>query len=654
MKKVTVQVKNDHLETLSRTRKPIIAITELIWNGLDADAKEVRVKFDKNKMGGIEKVWVTDNGQGLDHSDAVPAFENLGGSWKRTDGKTKVERRILHGRLGKGRFRAFSLGQIVEWTTRFSKNGIVLGYKVRGDSQDLGTFEIDAPAKSELKKTGTQVQIRGINKNFPSILGPDATAEITRHFALYLMEYRDVKIIYDGATIDPSAAKERVSDYVLPTLKAEDGTPIESKLTVIEWKMATERTLALCDENGFALLEIPPGLHAPGFNFTAYLKSAFLRELDDQNALVLKDLHPDLKNILDATRKILREHFRKRAAESAANVVEGWKKEKIYPYEGKAKDILEVTERQVFDVCALSLNTYLPDFESADRKSKILALRLLKHAVGSSPSSVRTILIEVLDLPEEKQEEFAKLLQKTSLGAILSASRIVTDRLDFLKGLEIMVFDKLSKEQILERCQLHRIIAEHAWIFGEEYNLTVDDNSLTEVLDKHLHLLRGNVEIDGPVLRENGSKGIIDLMFSRCLQLPRGNEREHLVVELKRPSVKIDTKALNQIRDYAFAIAEDERFKDTQTRWEFWALSNEMTSNARRQASQADKPEGLLYDAPDMKLHIWIKTWGQLIEECRGRLKFFQERLEYLADRDSALAYLRQTHAKYLPKALAE
>ena len=118
MKTITVDVQADHLRTLSRSRKPLMAIAELVWNGLDADATEVRIEFTKNSMKGIQRIRVIDNGYGLAQKDAEAAFQNLGGSWKRTDGKTKEKRRILHGRLGKGRFRAFSLGQVVRWTTR--------------------------------------------------------------------------------------------------------------------------------------------------------------------------------------------------------------------------------------------------------------------------------------------------------------------------------------------------------------------------------------------------------------------------------------------------------------------------------------------------------------------------------------------------------
>src|SRR5262245_8024179 len=117
--KVTVKVQNDYLERMSRVQKPIMAVEELIWNGLDADASEVTVHFEENKLGGLDKIIVSDNGTGLPHDEAVKAFENLGGSWKRDAQKTRTKKRLLHGQAGKGRFRAFALGNSVKWTTRF-------------------------------------------------------------------------------------------------------------------------------------------------------------------------------------------------------------------------------------------------------------------------------------------------------------------------------------------------------------------------------------------------------------------------------------------------------------------------------------------------------------------------------------------------------
>lgn len=98
----------------------------------------------------------------------------------------------------------------------------------------------------------------------------------------------------------------------------------------------------------------------------------------------------------------------------------------------------------------------------------------------------------------------------------------------------------------------------------------------------------------------------------------------------------------------------DERFRDTDTRWEFWAVSNEVSATVRLEASQADRPPGLLLDSPEPRLRIWVKTWGQLIEACKARLQFFQEKLEYEATETTGLEYLRRVHEKYLPKALLE
>ena len=50
MKTITVQVKEDHLEQLARS-KPMAAMAELIWNALDAEASEVRVEFVENEDG---------------------------------------------------------------------------------------------------------------------------------------------------------------------------------------------------------------------------------------------------------------------------------------------------------------------------------------------------------------------------------------------------------------------------------------------------------------------------------------------------------------------------------------------------------------------------------------------------------------------------
>jgi hypothetical protein len=185
-------------------------------------------------------------------------------------------------------------------------------------------------------------------------------------------------------------------------------------------------------------------------------------------------------------------------------------------------------------------------------------------------------------------------------------------------------------------------------MFGEQYHLSVDDQSLTEVLKKHVTARSREVEIDEPVMRADGSRGIVDLMFSRNIQLAGSQDREHLVVELKRPDVKVDADVAAQIESYAFAVADDERFRAVPAKWVFWAVSSDMDQVVSRKVSQKDRARGILFQDDEQRITIWVKTWSQVVNECRARLRFFAEKLNYTPDRDSSLAHLKTTYHKYL------
>lgn len=50
--KIPVSVKSDHIAALTTTKRPLAALSELIWNALDSDSDKVSIRFDKNSMGG--------------------------------------------------------------------------------------------------------------------------------------------------------------------------------------------------------------------------------------------------------------------------------------------------------------------------------------------------------------------------------------------------------------------------------------------------------------------------------------------------------------------------------------------------------------------------------------------------------------------------
>ena len=645
-----IQVHDDHLERIAQTRKPILALAELIWNAVDADATRINVTLIDDDLNGLKAIEVADNGHGIPYAEAETLFSRLGGSWKRSRTHSIEEKRILHGKEGRGRFRAFSLGRVVDWDVRAADpSGALQRYRISMIRDHLRRVEItDAAPATNRTGRGVTVTVSEPDKEFRSLRDDIALDDLAQIFALYLRQYPRVQIFYSGTAIDPRSVEELSTPYDLPEIETTDGRKLPASLEIVEWRIKTQRRLFFCDANGFPLDETSPGIHAPGFEFTAYLKSDYFAELLASNILDLANMDPAVNRCLNAAKEVTREHFRKRAAEKAAGLVEEWRKENIYPFEGEPTNVVEKAEREVFNVLALNVNTYLPEFSTSGEKTKRFQFRLLRQAVEHAPADLARIINEVLDLPTDKRQELAQLLDRTTLAAIISASRLVADRLEFLRGLETLVFDADLKERVRERTQLHRIVAENSWMFGEQYHLSVDDQSLTEVLKKHIEAKGLAVEIDTPVKRPDGTRGIVDLMFSRNIQLAGSEHREHLVVELKRPNVRINAEVTAQIEGYAFAVADDERFRSVPAKWVFWAVSNDLDQVVTRKVSQKDRAHGILFQDEEQRITIWVKTWSQVINDCKARLRFFEEKLNYTPDWDSSLEHLNSTYHKYL------
>lgn len=118
--KLNIEMKKDHLQRLSNN-SVFEGISELIWNGIDADANNIDVHIKRNAIQGIETIIVKDDGVGIDYSLACNYFKALGGSWKREAIKSG-NGRFLHGQKGEGRFKSFALGGKITWTSTYKKD----------------------------------------------------------------------------------------------------------------------------------------------------------------------------------------------------------------------------------------------------------------------------------------------------------------------------------------------------------------------------------------------------------------------------------------------------------------------------------------------------------------------------------------------------
>lgn len=648
MAKVHVIAKRDFLESLT-TAKPLAALAELVWNGFDAGADQVRVFLELNEMDGIQTIRVRDYGHGIDYSKVETLFGSLGESWKKNG--ERQNGRALHGKNGKGRFKAFALGERVEWNTTYQQNDKKYSYKITGSAQALDDFETSDPVEVNGVPVGTEVAVYNLQTAFRSLREDSVPHDLAKIFAAYLTEYPGLRLEYNGVTVDPKSVQSHRGDYHLGDVDLGDGRKAAVTVTIIEWSISTDRVLHLCDGSGIALYELQAGpqIRAPGFHFTAYIKSDYFRELDKLNQLGLSEMHPDVQTIVRVAKNKVKEHFRRRLVEDRSKIIERWKEEQIYPYEDKLNfDPVETAERQVFDILAVNVQSYLPSFDEADVKSKKFTFQLLAQAIRGNPESVQKIIGEVLGLKKDEQDELAELLHKTPLSSIIRSAKIVANRLDFLTGLETLLFDKESKKKLLERDQLHKILENEAWLFHEEFALAGSEQRLEEVLNIHLDKLGKRKDDPEPVEVGEGKTGRVDLMLHKVIQ-PRTGEYDYLIVELKRPAKKIDDVVLTQIKKYAAAVTKDERFRDIKTRWTFVAISNDLDDFAKIEANQRNRPRGMVSDNAELNITVWARSWADVINDARARLHFVNKQLAYEANRDSAKAYLKKAHAKFIP-----
>ena len=376
MKQIYVQAQPDHIESLSKSA-PIAAIEELVWNALDADAREVKVDLLTNPLGAVESVRVSDDGTGIDATKADATFGSLGGSWKRSATQTESAGRRLHGRHGRGRFKAFALGTHVEWrTTTRGEKGALVSYVLSGDLSTPGVFDLDEVAKAG-PATGTAVFVAGVRATVDSLTRPEMVVQtLAAKFALYLKAYPGVSVYFCGLPVSPVIVQKGTTDY---TVHLESGQ--EAKLEVIEWrkKFSGKGRIVFCGRDGFTLYERPSGVRSgQPFSYTAYLVGARFGELAAENALVMDELHPEVRAWLDATRAILKEHFHRRAEEAAQERLRRWIDEKIYPF--APDDASEA--RAAFDAGVAEMRAQLDGFDSLSVAERGYLFSLIRKAVG--------------------------------------------------------------------------------------------------------------------------------------------------------------------------------------------------------------------------------------------------------------------------------
>lgn len=654
---------SDRLGEFVRAR-PLDAVAELVWNALDAEATEIDVEIESESTGvggadlrHVRRIAVTDDGHGMDHERAESAFLSHGDSWKKgLNGRTLNGERALHGRQGQGRLYVYSLGYKATWSSVSDTGGSRQRVEIVADLERMAGFFISDPVATS-GPVGTLVTVLvEPERNLATLVREDVASQLTARLAGHLLANKDIRVSLNGTLLDPAELMDgqptRIAlSSAAPTDETHAG--VGPVLVIVDWndEMRAAPGLVLCNADLMALVEVEKTAPQSPVRSTGYLCwDGFSQSGID--LVVARMRYPEL--IAEAAKR-LEEHVKVRTGTVAVSIVGRLIEEQSYPYDqGAIGDPIRRTERQMFDLIAVAARRALA---SGSRAQRAMSARLLKLALEERPEDLDKILEDTLDLPTEDRVHLAEMLRYSTLGNIVNAAAEVTQRLNLITALRHFLYSKESSPRFREVDQLHPLVKDNLWLFGEDWRLSRSEASLTTVLRQTLHdaaLLEADLlDVDLPedlapdkqnAVAERGNRRV-DLVLQRTMRSP--GKQDRLIIELKRANVTLSGKELLQVQGYAGALSRHPSLGTT--KWTFWLVGTDWDKDLEEQAHQSDRAIGHVAAHP--RYDIWVTTWGKLLDDAQRRLDFYREQLNYDITQETAVAKVRTRHGLLVPPA---
>lgn len=224
-------------------------------------------------------------------------------------------------------------------------------------------------------------------------------------------------------------------------------------------------------------------------------------------------------------------------------------------------------------------------------------------------------------------KELSGILQYTSLSNITKTIKLLCDRQKVIQSLKEIVFNKAFNSYEVQHVQ--RVVESHYWMFGEQYNLITAAEPDFELALKGVILAttgeEESVKLDHPDKNKE-----MDIYMIR--QDRKGEVTENVVVELKRPKVKLGEKEVSQVKKYMQVIKSNSRFNAGNVKWTFYLVGNDFDTSHYIEGeleSHINHGEAHLIHNQDKGLtKIYVLKWSEVFDDYSRRHDFLMERLK--------------------------
>lgn len=634
-------------DLLTKYKDTFQALTELINNSLQADAKTINLELNYNddsiSKAPFTEIVLSDDGHGVYYANFDDTILQIGTKSKEAG-------------QGIGRFSALQIGDIMkietigfdEKTNKKSKTIFQLNSDDLIDAK-LTEIEFDVSfdylKKESKERTGYKVTISNLHHNkqekipkrnhiIDGFLEKNIKQAIFEHYP-YEVFNKKVEFKVNGEIIDRD-------DFVIgkPSVKKVDfidkkGDKYQTSFFFYKIKADFNKVKVYFQTENSGLKSI-----AHQFSYTSdwytddlgtwfiYVESPLLdsdlfRNLDietlgEQQISAYKNF---VKETINDFFKAKNKHYEK--------FVKTLEKDKAYP---KSSNFSSGVQEVIFKKAAYLIeNEHQLIKKNSDIRNFLYPL--LNRAIADG--HIAKIFDEVLKLSPENTEKFHNLLLNTELENVVQFASQVSDKLQFIDFFHELNYGEISKH-IKERSVLHKIIENQLWVFGENYNgspVLWSDKKIGNILTE-LHTEYFNYEPtkEDKNLIEHEDAAINDItdLFFFNEKITDNGDKEIMIVELKAPKCAISEKEINQINRYAFTIEEKSSLPSNNVKYKLILISSKLTKYAQSQVKsrrqQYDIP--FLFDKKTNKnIEVYIMEWSELIDLNRRKLGYLSNHL---------------------------
>lgn len=268
---------------LPKDYKQVLA--EYIWNAFDAKATIVDLQYSHNELGFIERLTISDNGEGIAYPTLGYSFGNFLDSQKRVVSKRTSYTR---GRKGKGRFSFTLFASRATWKTVFhdTENELLKTYNISIDRFSKESYDVSESRVTDAQSTGTVVFLEGIfdlsasqvdSKEFHDFLASEFG------WFLFLNKENNYQIKINSVILSYDQIIQE-SDNVSWTLQSPEENSYVFHVQYVRWnKNIGDRYyyyLLNTDKMEVAKLLTSFNNNAIDFHHSVYVRSAFFNHFD--------------------------------------------------------------------------------------------------------------------------------------------------------------------------------------------------------------------------------------------------------------------------------------------------------------------------------------------------------------------------------------